>query len=446
MQTLRNLLLFFLLFPTLAFSSDYTWHANRQNLKGTGSTPSEAVSNLSSSYYVHSCVVISKTKADCWFDTVSPPTKFFYQDVFRLTDQCPDGHDFNFDNGKCEPEEPEEPEQCEAGNEVSHWKFFGKNTLYNIPPTACLVGCRYNHTSSTPCMGPVESNGAVGNSCKMTYTGTGEECSGGNDSPPDDEPPGPEAEENPDCKKFTNVDGSWGFDCSPKPDPDEENNSCPPGYMMQGDTCFRIPPEHPDYDPDKDPENPGNGDGGNGGNNGEGDENGDWAKESTLQGIDKTLKDIDKTGKAIESAMKTGNATTHDLLRGIKDAIGNIPGGGGGNGNGTGSGDGDGEGEGDGLTEPEGGSFDEAIAEYEEAIDLLKEQVQERFDRIKLFKIPGLQLSEGGGTLPSFSFSTKHFGSHEVDLNHYAEPLSVLGSGFVFVCGFLALVIIFVRT
>lgn len=285
-----------------------------------------------------------------------------------------------------------EPDQCEAGQDTSYWKFFGNGVLSEVPTDVCLLGCDYVQTASSPCMGPVEKNGVAGNSCKLTYTSTGDECSSGSEPPGDDAPP-PDTEENTQCQKFVNVDGSWGFDCNPKPDPDPENNSCPPGYIMQGTTCFRIPPDHPDYDPDKDPNNPKPGDG-------DGDKGGDYAKDSTLKEIGKTLKDIDKTTKATESAIKTGDAVTHNLLQGIKDAIGNIPGGGGG-GNQPGDGDGNGDGEGGDGGEG-GGTCEEETCGFGER-DLFDGEVPtfaESFETIH----SGIKNSPIGQSLSAISF------------------------------------------
>ncbi|NLY16338.1 MAG: hypothetical protein GXZ05_08150 [Gammaproteobacteria bacterium] len=415
-------------------SSSYSW--NNDSSCG-GSTPSFLVVHCTSSrtYYCrpiegykvvsfvkHSEIPLSVT---CYHEPIKP--------------DCPAGSTYNEETGECVPE----PDQCEAGKETSIFKFIPNDTVVSYPATACLAGCTFAHTSSMPCWYPLEKDGVLGSECKITYTGTGEECSGGDDPdsppdvPPDSENP-PDGPPNPDCKRFTNADGSWGYDCNPKPDPDE-NNECPPGYQMQGNTCFRIPPDHPDYDPDKDPQKPGGDDDPDddtGSGSGDGDLKG-VAQETTLKSIDKTLKDID-------GSIKSGNSTTHSLLQGIKDAIGKIPGGGGGSGNGNGSGAGDGDGEG-GPTKPESGSFDEAIAEQDEAIEGFKEELKTKFNQFKEYQIEGLTLSGGGGSLPSVTVSFGIFGTHTLDFGQYAEPLSNLGGIFVFMCGLLAVLIIFVR-
>lgn len=366
------------------------------------------------------------------------------------------------DTEECFPPDPEEPKQCEAGLEFSRY-FPARKTesgylITDAPNPGCFGGCRYDNVLTIGKGGCV-LGGETGHMCMENYISDGTECEvgdgggdggggdggggdgdgegGGGDGPGEDDPDG---DPDPNCRRFTNADGSWGYDCSPRPDPDE-NNECPPGYQMQGNTCFRIPPDHPDYDPDKDPQKPG--DGGDGdtdptkpGTGGDGDLKG-VAQETTLKSIDKTLKDID-------GSIKSGNSTTHSLLQGIKDAIGKIPGGGGGSGNGNGSGAGDGDGEG-GPTKPESGSFDEAIAEQDEAIEGFKEELKTKFNEFKQYQIEGLTLSGGGGSLPSVTVSFGMFGTHTLDFGQYAEPLSNLGGIFVFMCGLLAVLIIFVR-
>lgn len=318
-------LLFLLLFlPALSFSKDYYWVPTPGGINYAASTPGDVMASLSADYGFKTYWGTGNTEVAYYY--IAQYISGGSTEVTVSRYKCPFSTVFNDELKECTPE----PDQCEAGQDTSYWKFFGNGVLSEVPTDVCLLGCDYVQTSSSPCMGPVEKNGVAGNSCKLTYTSTGDECSSGSEPPGDDAPP-PDTEENTECKKFVNVDGSWGFDCNPKPDPDPENNSCPPGYIMQGTTCFRIPPDHPDYDPDKDPNNPKPGDG-------DGDKGGDYAKDSTLKEIDKTLKDIDKTTKATESAIKTGDAVTHNLLQGIKDAIGNIPGGGGG-GNQPGGGD-----------------------------------------------------------------------------------------------------------
>lgn len=364
----------------------------------------------------------------------------YFHAIKRVDLGCPDGETYNFDLQVCVPGEPD---QCEAGKETSVFKFVPDSTVVSYPARACLLGCTYSHTSSTPCWWPHTKGDVVGSNCKITYTGTGEECSGGDDpdSPPDlppdsDEPP--DGPPNSDCKRFTNADGSWGYDCNPKPDPDE-NNQCPPGYQMQGNTCFRIPPDDPDYDPDKDPQKPGGDDPDDdtGSGSGDGDLKG-VAQETTLKSIDKTLKDID-------GSIKSGNSTTHSLLQGIKDAIGKIPGGGGG-GPKPGSGDGDGDGDGPELTAPEQGSFEEASVLENEEIAELQDAINAKFAEIKAFQLPGLTLSGGGGNLPVVSLNFGIFGSHQLDFNELQQPLIMMGNVFVFICGLLALFIMFVRT
>lgn len=178
--------------------------------------------------------------------------------IEKRTGSCPLDQVFDFTLQQCTSEP--EPDQCEAGKETSVFKFVPNDTVISYPPTGCLAGCTFVYTSSTPCWYPYVKGDVLGSNCKITYTGTGEECNGGDDPdsppdvPPDSENP-PDGPPNPDCKRFVNADGSWGYDCNPKPDPDE-NNNCPPGYMIQGDTCFRIPPIIPTMTKIKTPKSP----------------------------------------------------------------------------------------------------------------------------------------------------------------------------------------------
>lgn len=399
-----------LLFSDFALANvDYRWKATKTGgIIGYGSTPSEAVENLSASYYVHSCQINSPTSATCWFDTVSPPAKYFLKEVHRTTSSCPEGTEFDPTDGSCSPiPEPEpEPIQCEAGEQSSTRKFFEDGVVAGLPPKLHVNGCVMEYVGKQNCAWPYTKDGVLGSMCDVVYEFTGQEA-----PTTDNEIPGEGTEEGNVPDKLPDEDTA-----SPSgPDPDE-NNSCPPGYMMQGNTCFRIPPEHPDYDPDKDPM-PGGGSG-NSGNNGDGDQDGDWAKESTLKGIEKTLKDIDKTGKAIESATKTGNATTEGLLRDIKDAIENIPGGGGGTDPGTG-GDGDGE---------EGGDFDGScegeICGFGER-DLFGEEVPSFSDSLQSIHT-GIKNSPIGQSIGAIQFpsgGTCPTGSISIDVMGQSMPL-----------------------
>lgn len=440
-------LFFLLLFlPGLSFAEDYYWvtgNTGTERFASASSACHAAASeyNFSFSVTLDRIEFTSADKGVCRFLRDGIPN-LLSTSLSRHGDSCPAGTQYDSETGECVPEEPD---PCEAGKEVSHFKFIADNTLFTIPPTACLAGCTFNHSDSKPCYYPVASGNQVGKSCKITFTGTGEECGGGSDpnSPPD-MPPGdsdepPDTPPNDDCRSFTDGEGRLHVDCSPRVEPGADG--CPPGYRMQGTTCFRIPPDHPDYDPSTDPGDgsgggEGDGEGGEGGGSGPG---GDFAKEKTLQGIDKKLS-------GIESAIKTGQAQTAGLLQGIKDAIGNIPGGGGG-GPRPGTGDGDGEGEGDGpeLTAPESGSFQEATEEATTEIDDLKTQIEAKFSEIKAFQVPGLSLSGGGGSLPVVTLNFGPFGSHQLDFNEFQQPLNMLAQLFVFICGVVAMFIMFVR-
>lgn len=252
--------------------------------------------------------------------------------ITRGGDSCPPNTEYNTETGECVPK----PNQCEAGNFISINKFFpfGGGGV-RLPPNVCVAGCGANYYETDLCTGPYEQQGqtgVLGNNCRVRYQENGVQCSD-TSPPPNDDPAPPNDMPPSDCRPFINADGSVGMDCNPRPDPDD--NSCPSGYMLQGTTCFRIPPDHPDYDPDKDPNKPptdGEGDG-------EGDPDGDAdgnAKDSSLKDIGTKIDTTNTKLTGIDSKLGTSNT----LLQGIKDAIGNIPGGGG-----SGNGDGDGEGE-----------------------------------------------------------------------------------------------------
>lgn len=370
----RFLLSGLVLFSSGAFAEDYYWVLSSTPSAGkypSGDLACQSAKEKHSNITSISFISTGSNYAYCsyYFDNgtkiVGPYTDIT---VSRYGDSCPLDTEYNAETGECVPE----PDQCEAGNIIDTWApaFKDPSGYYfpDAPPSVCVSSCQYTNIynaghSGCKLSGNVESGVYQ---CAVSYSSTGSECtpgdggdggSGGGDGGDggfDPEGPEPDGDNDPNCRKYTDSEGRHLYDCSPKEEPDE-NNSCPPGYMMQGDTCFRIPPDHPDYDPDKDPQKPGDGDGGDSGT-GDGDKNGDWAKESTLKGIDKTLKDINSTAKGIDSTIKSGDAKTHDLLKGIKDAIGNIPGGGGG---GTGPGDGGGPGVGDGEGEGgEGGGVD----------------------------------------------------------------------------------------
>lgn len=242
--------------------------------------------------------------------------------------ECPAGTEPNANN-ECVPP----PRDCEAGDEVSANKFFPSAYISTTPATLCVLSCKYDRKSIDQCAGPYVQGNVVGSSCRVTYSGTGDECDGGEAMPPGDPDAPPDTPQNPDCRVFVNADGSHGIDCNPRPDP--EDNSCPAGYMLQGNTCFRVPPEHPDYNPDKDPNKPPTEGGGDG--EGTGDDKG-LAKDSSLKDIGTKIDTTNTKLTGIDGKVGTSNT----LLQGIIDAIGKIPGGGGG---GTKPGDGEEDGE-----------------------------------------------------------------------------------------------------
>lgn len=81
-----------------------------------------------------------------------------------------------------------------------------------------------------------------------------------------------------------------------------------------------------------------------------------------------------------------------------------------------------------------------------EEIAELQDSINAKFAEIKAFELPGLTLSGSGGNLPVVSLNFGIFGSHQLDFNELQEPLIMMGHIFVFICGLLALFIMFVRT
>lgn len=370
---IKRLLILFFFFPFLSYAETYNWGIVG-DYSMRWSSPSHFAAdyadfNIKPQSHVNCEIRLTKinserynwarycNRVDSQGNVLPDFTKNGDGAIMLYGDSCPVDQVYNPETGGCEPDEPDE---CEDLDSIRTWapatKQYNGFWATNEPPSVCLNSCQYLSGIDFGHSGCVVG-GSTGYRCAVTYMPTGSSCTtgdgndgsgdGGGDGPDSDLPPeitpdtDDDEEPDTDCRKFVNLDGSWGYDCSPKPDPDE-NNQCPAGYMAQGDTCFRIPPDHPDYDPSKDP---GAGDGGDGDSDGKGGddkEDGDYAKDSTV-------KDVDKTLKGIDGSIKSGNSQTAGLLQGVIDAINNKPvGGGGGGGNGDGDGDGDGEEDGEG--------------------------------------------------------------------------------------------------
>lgn len=346
---LRFLLACLMLFSANVFAVDYYWTG--YNVPGTFQSSSDAITATVNGFIkgddvsavlsekrgsppkIQICVLTTTasgfTQNRCWFN------------IQRYGDSCPADTEYNSETGECVPP----PSQCEAGNFISINKFFpfGGGGV-RLPPNVCVAGCEASYYETDQCSGPYEQQGqtgVLGNNCRVRYQENGVQCSD-TSPPPNDDPAPPNDMPPSDCRPFINADGSVGMDCNPRPDPDD--NSCPPGYMIQGTTCFRIPPDHPDYDPNKDPNKPGDGDGdGSGDGDGEGDGSGDGtekglAKDSTLKDIGTKIDTTNTKLTGIDGKLGTSNT----LLQGIIDAVGKIPNSGGSS---NGNGDGDGEGE-----------------------------------------------------------------------------------------------------
>lgn len=446
---LSKLLLFFsVLFYSMTSFADTYYYKYSSNSKKYSSVTEACIANwpAGTSYNFSHVQPWSTSSSNTTFTCIGAHiTQGSYSGIIqvqRYGDSCPPNHTYDSLVGECLSPEPDpELEACEEGLETTTWLFFPKVGDYHVnnhKVEGCLPGstpessCSFTFSHYDGSYGPVEKNGQLGIMQNVVFVNSGEQCStqGEESDLPNEDPPGEDVEENKDCQKFVNADGSWGFDCNPKPEP--EDNQCPDGYMLQGDTCFRIPPDHPDYDESKDPQKPGQGEGGN--NNQGGNEGGD---SGTLDSIDSTLKGIDKTTKAIESATKTGNATTHDLLRDIKDAIGNIPGGGGGNQPGTGEGEGEGEGSGEGEAvegcDSEDCGFGERDIFGEEGVPSFGETFTDIMDGISNSPIGqsiGAIQFPSGGTCPTASVTLDIMGgvipltfdSH-CDLWEYIAPI-----------------------
>lgn len=323
---LRILLAGLFFFSNSVFASNYTW----ASLSGSAQYPSPSAL-MAGIYPGFSYTVSQKTDDHKWLMNPNGGVPFW---IGRFGSECPSDTEYNSETGECVPP----PSQCEAGNFISINKFFpfGGGGV-RLPPNVCVAGCGANYYETDQCNGPYEQQGqtgVLGNNCRVRYQENGVQCSD-TSPPPNDDPAPPNDMPPSDCRPFINADGSVGMDCNPRPDPDD--NSCPPGYMIQGTTCFRIPPDHPDYDPNKDPNKPGDGDGdgdGNGDGDGDGSEKG-LAKDSTLKDIGTKIDTTNTKLTGIDGKLGASNT----LLQGIIDAVGKIPGGGGGNGNGDGEGE-----------------------------------------------------------------------------------------------------------
>lgn len=409
---MRRLLFLLFFLPSISFAEDYYWTGGIPAGKHF-SSPSAACYSLDNaiwgspgSYWK----VVGMTRKseieftclrDAYYPGVSNPSiRNHTAPIKRAGDSCPPNTEYNSETGECVPPEPE-PENCKAGETIAAKKFIASGYVPGWAPTIAFEGCELKHKGMENCVFPYsktleDGSVVIGSMCDVVYEYSGEKLDQGGsmdlpDKPEDDTDA--TKDNTKDCNRFTNADGSWGYDCNPRPDP--ENNSCPPGYTIQGTTCFRIPPGHPDYDESKDPQKPGNNGGSgnnNGGNNGDsGDKpnDSDAAKDSTLKQIDKSIKDVD-------ASVKSGTSTLAGILESIKSAIQGIPGGGSGSGNGSGEGEGEG-GEGSVQECPEETcQFGERDPFDGEEVPTYQESLEKIFD--------GLKNSPIGQSLTSISF------------------------------------------
>lgn len=315
MQTLRNLLLAFLLFPSIAFSEviEY-WTVSSTSGTAWGLSPEQAADSYLSLTGYPSYKQIFCNDNKCNYQIRYSDGSLGYK-FDALKGSCKSGFVPDLTLRKCVEEEPEpEPDQCEAGNEAIRITYAFLSGNPNPPASICTAGCIHTYKGLS---GVGMSEPTVPGLFKYwaKYESTETNCEG--ETPQEDPPPAPD----PDPSEPGEGEGEGSGD----PDP-ETPNHCPPGYSPgpNTDTCFKNP----------DPDNPGGDGDGNGSGDGDGSGNGSGSGNGNGSG------DGDGSGNG------NGNGD------GDGDGSGNGNGTGSGSGSGSGSGEGEGEEEGDGEYKP----------------------------------------------------------------------------------------------
>lgn len=322
----RVLLAGFILFSSSVFAVDYYWttgNTGNQQFSDISTACDAAASAIgsTSSYSItlDQIVPTSVTSGRCKFLRDGKPN-LISSPYLRNGNSCPEGTEEDPETGECVPPPP----QCDSGMTYSNAfpaTRFGNFYVPNAPASVCINSCAYGQYSGG---GGGCFPTASGTYCVANFMSNGEECGGNTDFPPPPDPDDPDPDDPNDysnCQRRMQADGSYMWDCNPSAD----QGDCPDGFLIgnDGSTCYRDPNVPPPKDPgDGDGSGDGDGDGdGDGSGDGSGNHPPDYSKDSTLKSID---------GKI---------GTSNTLLQGIKDAIGNIPGGGGGSGNGSDDGD-----------------------------------------------------------------------------------------------------------
>ncbi|WP_425222028.1 attachment protein [Pseudomonas sp.] len=335
----------------------------------------------------------AKTEVACKVTVERPGLSDFYTNVIirRYGSTCPENTTYNLETGGCDLNDCllTVGQKLAARGPNSEVVTSGDGSRSILPAAfdgACSDGCYYWVESSfgdrTSCylLPGSEDTGF----CNYLITGVGETCPATN---------------------FIPAAGGDPLNTPPDPDPDAPDPGCGPGYSWTGDFCAKDPDE-PD-DPD-DPSDPGEGDGdGDGGGSG-----GDGGGSGGGGG---------------------GN--------GGGDDDGETGGGQGGGGDEGGGGDGDAQ---EGLVAPERGSFEEAIAEYEQKIDDISDDLKAasgRFSDLIQNKID-IKVTGGNAALPCFDAEVmnKKVG---FCFSTYSDQLSILRNLILFLAAVIAFFIIF---
>lgn len=403
--------------PGFASAVDYYWELTYQGgglfrEGATGSNPRSACQagfrNYSDTEFV-GVEVLSATSATCvaTFNNGSATDKT--ATLTRRGDSCPvDKPVYNSDTGECEPE----PKDCSetvgeallARSSGPIAVVNGRSYVISSPPSVCSVGCSYDPASNKATTCYADSGSTTSGFCNYVVEGTGEPCTvdnlvpGGTGDPlPSGETPDPEA-----------------------PPSDPNDPGCPSGYSWSGTTCVKSDGTG------------GSGDGSGGSGDGSGTGSGDGSGDGTGSG---------------------GSSGGGSSGGGSGDGSGTGSGDGSGDGTGSGGGGvgGDGDGEGEGLPsgtleEPERGSFDEAITEWDQKIADSRAELKTKHAQLSQLVAAqtSFDLSDTSGRL--FCESVDFYGrSVSICLDEYSDQLSVIRYVLIFLATLLAFYIIFVR-
>lgn len=378
------------LMPSLAQAEDFYWHIS-DNGGSQGATPYAACADrfAARGYTLDSVSYVTATKFAC-IGSTPPSSGNVTRYVYRYGDSCPPDTIYNSPNGSCDPDCSTTEGQVRAARGPDSVVTTDGEGVRSILPEpfdgACFDGCYYaiESTFSDKLSCALAYGSTDTGFCNYSVHGNGESCSA-NDGVP--------------------AAGGDPINEPEGPDPDSPEYACNlvPGYVWTGTQCV-LDTRDDDDSGSGDGDGDGSGDGSTGGGGGGGGSTGGDGGDGSGDGSD------------------------------------------GGDGDGSSGGGDDGEDpERKQLKKPtEQGTFDEAIAEYEDKIDEALAEVKAQagqfgnlMENKLLFTLP-----TGNGPLPCNSIQM--FGQTvSICLSSWLDELAILRNLILFVAAVISLYIIF---